>query len=454
MKKIFGVISILVLVALFLPAQAVVAQDAVDPLSLPPPPAGCTLAPQGGDIILLCNPANKPDWIIFAHGFVPTVPGMDLTLNLALAFEQLKLPDGTMIPTLVNSLGYGFAAPTYDRTGLAVTNGVQSVTNLALAIKSQNPSSRIYLVGASEGGLISTLIAEQATTPFNGVVAACGPIGDFRKHVNYLGDFRVLFDYFFPKVFVDANGHISPINIPVPVIGDWLNGSLSGNPANSQYQSAVVAAMTASPSKSLELMRTSKAAYDPNDLTTIGLTALKALNYDIVENNDAQVVLGVQPFTNQRTWYFGSANDLLLNKLVERVPPLGQPYNEAATQAALAGYQTTGKLKRPLVTIQTLLDPEVPAWHQTLYRLKVYNQRAYALYSGIPILRYGHCNFKPEELVLSFYLMVYKTTGRPMSINQLKAALPDPASFEAFQSLKNSVDSGTMKTDPVAPSTQ
>ena len=454
MKKIFGVISILVLVTLFLPAHSAVAQAPAPLLPVPEFPT-CGFAPQGdGDGFLFCNPANKTDWILFAHGYVPPVPFLSPADNLALAFQQLVLPDGTKLPDLVNSLGYGFAASTYNRTGLAVTNGIQSMTNLAGWIKAQNPAAKIYLVGASEGGLISTLIAEQTTTPFNGVVAACGPIGDFRKHVNYLGDFRVLFDYFFPNVFVDTNGHISPITIPPGVIADWLNGALSGDTKNSAYQTAVVNAMGASPSKSLELMRTSKAAFNPNDPNTIGITALKVLNYDIVETDDARLVLGVQPFTNQRTWYFGSSNDLLLNKRVERVPPLGQPYNEAATQAALAGYQTTGKLKRPLVTIQTLLDPEVPAWHQTLYRLKVFNQRSTMLYSGIPILRYGHCNFKPAELVLAFYLMVYKTTGRPMSLDQLKTALPDPASWEAFQSLKGSYDSGTMQTDPVAPPTQ
>ena len=31
-------------------------------------------------------------------------------------------------------------------------------------------------------------------------LALCGPVGDFAGQIDYLGDFRVLFDYFFPGV--------------------------------------------------------------------------------------------------------------------------------------------------------------------------------------------------------------------------------------------------------------
>src|SRR5512135_3122876 len=142
MKKIFGVISILVLVALFLPANPAMAQDSAPaqppatapseiapsetaPLESAPsatvpavtsPPPGCLpYFLDAADLALLCNPDFKTDWIIFAHGYVPPVPTMTLRDNLDLAFQQLFLPDGTFLPTLVNSLGYGFAAPTYNR---------------------------------------------------------------------------------------------------------------------------------------------------------------------------------------------------------------------------------------------------------------------------------------------------------------------------------------------------
>ncbi|MEZ5286912.1 MAG: hypothetical protein R2712_19320 [Vicinamibacterales bacterium] len=58
--------------------------------------------------------------------------------------------------------------------------------------------TRTHVAGVSEGGLVATLLAERAPETFSSAMAACGPIGNFRLQINYLGDFRVLFDYFFP----------------------------------------------------------------------------------------------------------------------------------------------------------------------------------------------------------------------------------------------------------------
>src|SRR5205823_3295627 len=58
--------------------------------------------------------------------------------------------------------------------------------------------SRVYLTGISEGGLITTLAIEQYPDIYDGGLAAAGPIGDFRRQINYFGDFRVIFDYYFP----------------------------------------------------------------------------------------------------------------------------------------------------------------------------------------------------------------------------------------------------------------
>ena len=56
----------------------------------------------------------------------------------------------------------------------------------------------------------------------------CGPVGDFQKQIDYLGDFRVLFDYYFP-------------NIMPPLVGP-----LNGFPYQSQeYRAKIQAAAAA-----------------------------------------------------------------------------------------------------------------------------------------------------------------------------------------------------------------
>lgn len=96
-------------------------------------------------------------------------------------------------------------------------------------------------------------------------------------------------------------------------------------------------------------------------------------------------------------------------------------------------YQTTGRLTSPLVTLHTTGDPVVPYWHETLYRMKVWGTGSAVRYSGIPILRYGHCNFKAAKVLTGFALMALKATGQEL-INA-QSVLPDAGSQNDFARL-------------------
>ncbi len=444
MRKIFLSLMVFMLIALCLPAQSVAAD-------VPNPLAGCDSLSIPGAI--LCNPIGAKDWIIFVHGYVPAgaPPGA--------AWLQLVLPTGETIPQLVNGLGYGFAAAEFnEKNGLAIEEGI--VDTLALANQLKTPGNHIYLFGASEGGLITTLISEGngafmqgLNNPISGAVSACGPNGDFRKQVDYFGDFRVLFDYFFHGVIPGSKydqalypGY-SPVNVPAFVTADWLLPVTNpGTPSNFRNLVTATIANPANAGKVAELMRTARAAVDPNQPATAVVTALSVLNYDVVGINDATATLGVQPYTNLHSLYLGSSNDLLLNNPVLGVERIAS--NPALINQAIAPYQTTGRLSRPLVTIHTTLDPEVPIWHQALYRLKVWSRGKAAFYSGIPIPRYGHCNFKPEEMVFAFYLMVLKSIGLHMSAMQIAQSLPDAASQAGFNALQEQFSSDAVLAGP------
>ena len=100
------------------------------------------------------------------------------------------------------SQGYAFATTSYRKNGLAVKEGLADIVDLVEVFKTQlakQSTGRVYVIGASEGGLIATLAAEKYSKTFCGGLALCGPIGDFRGQLNYWGDFRVLFDYFYPR---------------------------------------------------------------------------------------------------------------------------------------------------------------------------------------------------------------------------------------------------------------
>ena len=324
---------------------------------------------------LICVPTAgwNGQVVVFAHGYVDVDQPKD--------FYHLTLPDGTSLPVLVQSLGFAFATTSYRQNGLAVLEGVDDIRELVAAFPSLVP---VHLAGVSEGGLVTTLLAERWPARFRSAVAACAPIGSFRAQIDSFGDFRVLFDYFFPGVIPG-----SPIDIPAAVFATW----------ETVYVPKITAALVANPGRALELMRVSRAAYDPANPATIVNTAINMLRYNVRGMNDAVSKLGGNPFGNRFRVYFGSSNDFRLNLLVQRFTA------SPVARAALDLYETNGNLSIPLVTLHTTADEVVPFWHELLYLPKV-DLSGRGRFFPIPAVRYGHCNFTATEVLTAFGLAV------------------------------------------------
>jgi hypothetical protein len=79
----------------------------------------------------------------------------------------------------------------------------------------------------------------------------------------------------------------------------------------------------------------------------------------------------------------------------------------AAVAEMNAHYQTTGVLTRPLITLHTLRDQQVPYFHETLYDLKtLLSGSLFTRHLNIPVDRFEHCNFTKEEALFSFAVML------------------------------------------------
>jgi pimeloyl-ACP methyl ester carboxylesterase len=294
-----------------------------------------------------------------------------------------------------------------------VTTGVEDVSELIdIFTAAHGAPRRVYLVGASEGGLVTTLGVEQRPDLFAGGLAACGPIGDFRRQVNYYGDFRVLFDYFFPGLMPG-----SPLSIPDDLIANWdsfWTGTVQPvvfDPANAGLLS--------------QLQKTAHATFDPADPATLEKTVHDALWYNVFATNDIILKLGGQPFDNITKRYMGSADDVALNAAVARF---------AADPAALAAidenFQTSGDLHLPLVTLHTWMDQQVAYVQELLYAQKLRDSGTSSEHVLIPAFRYGHYNFKPWEALLSFVILLHRA-NMPVPAAAL-SLLDDPAEQKAF----------------------
>ncbi len=339
-----------------------------------------------GALSMICTPSSgwNGDLVIFAHGYI--------AFNEPLAFQHLTF-GGVYLPEIAQRIGFAFATTSYRQNGLAILEGADDIRELVAAFRDTAAGTprRTYLIGASEGGIITTLLAEQSPELFSGGLAMCGPIGSFKGQIDYVGDFRVLFDYFFPDVIPGP-----ATEIPQEVIDNW----------KSVYEPKITAALNADPDAAAQLIRTAKAAIDPeNPHETTVTTTLNVLWYNVFGTNDALAKVGdYNPYGNRFRWYWGSDNDRKLNDKVARF------WADPRALAEITRYETSGRVEIPLVTLHTRGDEIIPYWHEQLYRAKARHEGSKV--TTIPVARYGHCNFSLGSVLVGFAVLVGQVSGR------------------------------------------
>lgn len=340
-------------------------------------------------LIVICIPPNwNGQLVVYAHGYVP------VQAPLALPFAELALPDGTFVPGLVLSQGFAFATSSYHKNGYAVEQARKDLADLVKHFKTLVPAGslhKVFITGASEGGEIATMLIERYPDKYDGALALCGPVGGAPFEVQYLSDFRVVFDYVFPNVFP-----FGAANVPVNAYLNWPNDTQT-----------IAAALVSNPAATAQLYNVSGAALDPQDPTSTVGTAVSVLFYSIWGTDDLIATAGGMPYDNQSTVYFGSFNDAALNAGVERVQSDGR-----ARAFLRRFYQPTGELERPLVTLHNTLDPVVPFQHEMIYSGLAAGAGNSSFLTVIPVSRYGHCNFNVQEVAGAFSLLVQQASAQ------------------------------------------
>jgi hypothetical protein len=346
--------------------------------------------------------------VVWAHGYAN--PGPDRP-----PYTPLELPadeaSGFRLKDIVRQLGtqatgfYGYAATSYRRNGLVAPEAATDLEQTsawvrdrlaALAAERGLPELPVttLLVGASEGGLSTVLVVERAAavSSFDGGLALCPPIGDFQRQIDWFGDFRILYDYFFPGIMPGTAVEI-PDEESVVTDSNWA-----------ATESAIRAALDADPDATAQLVTVSRVPHDAADPETVREAATQILRYSFMGTNDATSVLGGNPFGNLEAVYNGSEDDLALNSGVAR---------HEADPAALASiegvFQTSGDPRVPLVAMHTSRDPVTPIWHMDLYEVK--NAGAEEGVAVMRVDRFGHCGFSLPELVAGFSQLVLQVEG-------------------------------------------
>lgn len=339
-------------------------------------------------LTVVCLP---PNWngalFVYAHGYEAP-------------HEPLALPDvgfdGVNLAAVLMAEGFAFATSSYHKNGWAVEQAGDDLNNLVAHFNTiaPIPAQKVIAMGGSEGGLITTMLIEKYPHIYDGGLALCGPLGGANLEIRYLGDFRAVFDYFFPWVF--NFGIVDGIPDDVYLYEDY-------------YIALIAQAFQTYPDRVEQLFNVTNVPRDPADPLSDLDAALSLLGYAVMGFNDITEVAMGNPYGNRLRWYSGSDNDFLLNRKIERVRPSwrGMIY-------MWKYYKPTGKLQKPLVTAHTTGDEVVPFWHQIIYSSKVKFNNAEDLHIGIPVIRYGHCAFEPNELLTMIGVLLNKM-GLPVS---------------------------------------
>ncbi len=176
-------------------------------------PDGCIDSEKNDEKILVCLPKTgwNGDLVVYAHGYVSPQE------ELALPIDELMLDDGTSVPGILMGNGYAFATTSFSTNGYAIKEGANDINALVEAFKTDHPSTNhVLAVGASEGGLIVTMLIERYPEIYAGGLALCGPLAGMPYQIRYMADFRVVFDHFFENVF-----NFGAVEVPEDAVEKW-----------------------------------------------------------------------------------------------------------------------------------------------------------------------------------------------------------------------------------------
>jgi pimeloyl-ACP methyl ester carboxylesterase len=312
--------------------------------------------------------------VVYAHGYVP-------------AGDPIALPNSPIELAAfqaITSQGFAVAMSSYAENGWAVKNGAQTTHQLRGLFASRvSKPTKTYLVGTSEGGLIALDLTESFPGQYDGTLSICGVVGGTPLTYQHNGDGRVLFDYFFPGVLPGDLLHMPNLDFSPgsPTYDAVLNALIAGlfAPGQPTLQFANVAALPGS---------------NVNEIIFSGLTLVGAYPGF---NELLQRTNGHNFYDNTKTVYSGSANDAALNAGVRRysADPAGVNY-------VAKYYDPNGQLHIPTLTLHTTQDPTIAFSQEAHYAGVVAGANASNFLVQQSVNRYGHCNFKPEEILNSF----------------------------------------------------
>jgi len=317
--------------------------------------------------------------VMWAHGYRGT--GLELTV------------DNHPLRAFLVANGYAWAASSYSKNAYDPAQGAKDTHALTQFFNGRfGRPTRTYITGASMGGHVTGIVAEQWHSSYDGAMPICGVLGDYE-----------LFDYFLD--FNLAAQTLSGVGKQYPFAADYLSVTVPATKA--ALGPAFPFALNAAGQnlKSLVQLRSGgvRPLFDQGFLFWNGVAGDFLFGLGVgdgtlprqpgvaVQNSDVVYQFDTDPAL--------SGAETVFNSSVQRVTadPQGRRNNGIANVPP-----TTGDLRIPMLTLHTLGDLFVPFHMEQEYARRVAAKgNAHNLVQRAT-RDYGHCSFTPTELVTTF----------------------------------------------------
>jgi hypothetical protein len=250
------------------------------------------------------------------------------------------------------------------------------------------------------GALAIVKLAEKYPGQYDGALPMCGPLGGALPELQYAGDARVTFDFYFSGLLPGT-----PFNVPEDTLFDPGDAT---RPPSALFLS-VYLSLLSNPTATFQWATAAQLPF-ANDFELFN-SSLYVVGFVLRYTNDfIERVNGKIPYDNSETTY----------PVVPVVPP--DTLNDGvqrfdADRAALnyytRNYAPTGRIGIPVLTLHTTRDAAIPFVHESLFAAAVADAGESALLVQRPVDRWGHCAFTPAEVQTAFSdLVQWVTTGQ------------------------------------------
>jgi pimeloyl-ACP methyl ester carboxylesterase len=380
-----------------------------------------------GAAIQIKVPARK-SWngtlIIWSHGYRNAGP---IPVDPTSPTSEIEQPDTSAeaAPSedIANDLvgqGYALAGSAFKTNGWDVQDGVSADQDLyKLFSDTFGKPRRVYIWGASLGGLITETLAETKPDWVSGVAPLCGVLGGTNLNLDLALDVA-----YAVKTLIYPPLQLTGFTSQEDAVAQWRAASRAVVAKATNGGAAGIADLLVIADLAGAASKTDK--FDGHDTTSIGQAyaqgIITALGYGTWGRYDIEQRVGGNPSQNTGVNYSARLSDaertavdtIAPGQLDRILATLNAGTRVSADQAARAEADQlgnpTGDIQRPTITLHTENDPLVLVQNEHVFAERVSARpnatgQLVQLFTGPPT-RYstapygaGHCNFTSTELL-------------------------------------------------------